>query len=159
MLAPGTPSDPIQVIDARDLAAWMLGLVEKKHLGIYNAVSAPRQFTMGQLIDTSLKVSGAKTQVTWIPAEFLEQQLGDGDAFPPWAPTTGAYAGASLTNVDRALNTGLKIRPLADTVRDTLAWHATRPEDRRAKLRAGLAPEKEAAVLAAWRDRQNGGRA
>jgi 2'-hydroxyisoflavone reductase len=159
MLAPGTPADPIQVIDARDLAAWMLGLVEKKHLGIYNAVSAPRQFTMGQLIDASRRVSGADTKVTWVPAEFLEKQLGAEAPLAPWAPPTGEYGGASLTNVDRALKTGLKIRPLEDTVRDTLAWHATRPEDRRAKLRSGLTPEKEAEVLAAWRAGQNGGRA
>ncbi|MCZ8130449.1 MAG: hypothetical protein O9284_04025 [Steroidobacteraceae bacterium] len=159
MLAPGTPADPIQVIDARDLTAWMLGLVEKRHLGTYNAVSAPRQFTMGGLIETSRKVSGAKTDVTWLPADFLEQQFGEQASFPPWAPTVGEYAGLALTRVDRALQTGLTIRPLEHTVRDTLAWHATRPADRQAKLRSGIEPEKEAAVLAAWRARQTRGAA
>lgn len=158
MLAPGAPADPIQVIDARDLAAWMVGLVEGKHFGVYNAVSKPGQFTMGGLIDASLKVTKADTKVTWVPAGFLTKQLGDTDPLPPWAPVEGESAGASLTNCDRALKTGLKIRPLEDTVRDTLAWHATRPADRQAKLRSGLAPDKEAAVLAAWRDGQNGGR-
>jgi 2'-hydroxyisoflavone reductase len=158
MLAPGTPADPIQVIDARDLAAWMIGLVEARHLGAYNAVSKPRQFTMGGLIEASLKLTKADTKVTWVPEDFLQKQLGE-DPLPPWAPMAGETAGASLTSVDRALKTGLTIRPLEDTVRDTLAWHATRPADRQAKLRSGLAPEKEATVLAAWRDVQNGGRA
>jgi len=90
MLAPGTPADPIQVIDARDLTAWMLDLVEKRHFGIYNGVSAPGQFTMGGLIETSRKVSGAKTDVTWIPADFLEQQFGGEAGFPPWAPSSRA---------------------------------------------------------------------
>jgi 2'-hydroxyisoflavone reductase len=150
MLAPGAPSDPVQVIDARDLAAWMLGLVEQKAFGVYNAVSPPRMFTIGSVIDTSLKVTGADTKITWVPADFLKQQLTEQEALPPWDDANGPQAGGSLTVVDRALKTGLKIRPLDATIRDTLAWHATRPADRQAKLRAGLAPEREAALLAAW---------
>jgi 2'-hydroxyisoflavone reductase len=155
MLAPGAPSDPVQVIDARDLAAWMLGLVERKAFGVYNAVSPPRMFTIGGVIDTSLKVTGAETKITWVPADFLQQQLTEQEALPPWEDANGPQAGGSLTNVDRALRTGLKIRPLDETIRDTLAWHATRPADRQAKLRAGLAPEREAAILTAWHGRQS----
>jgi 2'-hydroxyisoflavone reductase len=150
MLAPGAPSDPVQVIDARDLAAWMLGLVERKAFGVYNAVSPPRMFTIGGIVDTSLKVTGASTKVTWVPADFLGKQLTEQEALPPWDDANGPQAGGSLTVVDRALATGLKIRPLEDTIRDTLAWHATRPADRQAKLRAGLPAEREAAILAAW---------
>lgn len=153
MLAPGAPSDPVQVIDARDLAAWMLGLVEKKAFGTYNAVSPPRLFTIGGVLDTSVNVTGANTKLTWVPADFLKPQLTDQEALPPWEDANGPEAGGSLTVVDRALRAGLEIRPLEATIRDTLAWHATRPADRQAKLRAGLAPEREAAILAAWHAR------
>jgi 2'-hydroxyisoflavone reductase len=154
MLAPGAPPDPVQVIDARDLAAWMLGLVERKAFGVYNAVSPPRMFTIGGVIDTSRKVTGADTTITWVPADFLARLLTGQEALPPWEDANGPQAGGSLTNVDRALRTGLTIRPLEETIRDTLAWHATRPADRQAKLRAGLAPEREAAILAAWHGTQ-----
>jgi 2'-hydroxyisoflavone reductase len=150
MLAPGAPADPVQVVDVRDLTAWMLDLVEKRAFGVYNAVSPPRLFTIGGIVDTSLKVTGADTKVTWVPADFLQRQLTEQEGLPPWEDANGPQAGGSLTIVDRALATGLKIRPLEQTIRDTLAWHATRPADRQAKLRAGLAPEREAAILAAW---------
>lgn len=160
MLAPGTPQDPIQVVDARDLSAWMLDLVAGRRFGVYNAVSAPGQFDMGDVIDESVKAAAnPDTRVTWVPANFLQEQLKEEPDMPPWSPPEGAFGGASLTSTKRAQQTGLKIRPLADTVRDTLAWHRTRPADRQAKLRAGLDAEKEKAILAAWRDRQNGGRA
>ena len=57
MLAPGTPQDPIQVIDVRDLAAWMMKLVEARANGYFNAVSAPRAFTMGGLVTASIAAS------------------------------------------------------------------------------------------------------
>lgn len=160
MLAPGTPQDPVQVVDARDLAAWMLDLVQHRRYGTYNAVSAPGQFDIGDVIDASLQAAAnPETKVTWVPAKFLEEQFGEEPDLPPWNPTYGTFAAGSLTSTKRAQQTGLKIRPLADTVRDTLAWHRTRPADRQAKLRAGLDAEKEKAILAAWRDRQNAGRA
>lgn len=156
MLAPGTPQDPIQVVDARDLAAWMLDLVEHRRFGVYNAVSAPRQFDMGDVIDASLAAAAnPETKVTWVPTKFLAEHMQGSPDMPPWSPVEGETAGASLTSTKRAQRTGLRIRPLADTVRDTLAWHRTRPADRQAKLRSGLEPEKEKAILAAWHDRQN----
>jgi 2'-hydroxyisoflavone reductase len=66
----------------------------------------------------------------------------------------GDMAAASLTSVERALKSGLKIRPLEDTVRDTLAWFQSLPAERQAKLRAGLDPQKEADTLRAWHDSQ-----
>jgi 2'-hydroxyisoflavone reductase len=66
----------------------------------------------------------------------------------------GEYAGASLTRTDRAEREGLRTRPLDETIRDTLAWHATRPAERQQELRSGLTPEREAALLAACAARQ-----
>jgi 2'-hydroxyisoflavone reductase len=152
MLAPGTAHDPIQVIDVRDLAAWMIKLVAAHTTGYFNAVSPPRAFTMGDLIDASLRASpAARTTATWVPEGFLAANWKPDELdLPPWSPMSGDTAGASLTSVDTAARTGLRSRPLADTVRDTLAWFQSLPADRQAKLRAGLDPQKEADTLRAW---------
>jgi 2'-hydroxyisoflavone reductase len=155
MLAPGTAHDPIQVIDVRDLAAWMIKLVAAHTTGYFNAVSPPRAFTMGDLIDASLRASpAAGTTATWVPEGFLAANWKPDELdLPPWSPMSGDTAGASLTSVDTAERTGLRSRPLADTVRDTLAWFQSLPVDRQAKLRAGLDPQKEADTLRAWHAR------
>jgi len=157
MAAPGTPADPIQVVDVRDLVNFMLDLVERRVTGTFNAVSAPGKLTMGTLLDSSRRVTGADTRVTWLPEAFLAQQLKPEEMrLDPWAPMDGEYAGASLTRTDRAEREGLRCRPLDETVRDTLAWHATRPAERQRELRSGLTPEREAALLAAWAARPAG---
>ncbi len=152
MLAPGTPEDPIQIIDVRDLAAWMMRLVESRTTGYFNAVSPPRAFTMGELIVASQQASPqAGTTATWVPEEFLAAHWKAQDLdLPPWGPLQGDEAGASLTSVTRATRAGLRSRPLADTVRDTLAWFQTLPAERQGKLRAGLDPKTEADTLALW---------
>ena len=157
MAAPGTPADPIQVIDVRDLAAFMLDLVERRVTGTFNAVSAPGKLTMGALLDSSRRVTNADTRVTWLPEAFLTAQLEPEEMrFAPWESLNGEYAAASLTRTERAEREGLRTRPLDQTVRDTLAWHATRPAERQQELRSGLPPEREAALLAAWESKRAG---
>ena len=152
MLAPGTPQDPIQIIDVRDLAAWMMRLVETRTVGYFNAVSPPGAFTMGDLIAASQQASPqAGTTATWVPEDFLAAHWKADDLdLPPWSPMKGEEAGASLTVMASAARTGLRSRPLAETVRDTLAWFQTLPPERQAKLRAGLDPKKETQTLAEW---------
>ena len=152
MLAPGTPDDPIQVIDVRDLANFMMTLVESRTNGTFNADSAPRAFTMGQLVTASLRASpNAGTQATWVGEDFLAAHWKPDDMdIPPWSPMKGDEAGFSLTSTAAAQKAGLRIRSLEVTVRDTLAWFQTLPPERQAKLRAGLDPAKEADALKAW---------
>ena len=152
MMAPGTAHDPIQVIDVRDLAAWMMKLAAQRTTGHFNAVSPPRAFTMGDVLAASIGGSpAASTRVTWVPEDFLATQWKVEDLdFPPWSPLSGETAGASLTSTARAQKAGLKIRSLQDTANDTLAWFHTLPPERQAKLRAGIDPQKEADVLKAW---------
>lgn len=164
MLAPGTAQDPIQVIDVRDLAAWMMQLVEKRTNGYFNAISAPRAFTMGELVSSSERASPqAGTKVTWVPEDFLaahwkSEELGLlGSGLTPWLPSKGETAGGSLSATDAARKTGLRPRPLADTVRDTFAWFKTLPAERQAKLRAGLDAQKEADTLHLWHDSARSG--
>jgi 2'-hydroxyisoflavone reductase len=155
MLAPGTAADPVQIIDVRDLAAWMMRLVEARTTGVYNAISPPGMFTMGEIIRASeLAAPRAGTQVTWVNEDFLASVWKPEELdLPPWAPVKGETAGISLTAGERARAAGLKIRPMNETVRDTLAWFGSLPAERQAKLRAGLAPDKEAQTLKAWHER------
>ena len=152
MLAPGTPKDPVQVIDVRDLSAWMMKLAEARTTGTFNAVSPPKAFTIGELINESLKASPkAGTRATWIAEDFLAAHWKPEELdLPPWSPSKGDTAGASLVSVKRAQATGLRSRPLHETVRDTLAWFQTLPAERQAKLHAGLAAEKESETLQEW---------
>jgi 2'-hydroxyisoflavone reductase len=76
---------------------------------------------------------------------------------PVWVNAVGEEAGFALTSARRALDAGLTIRPLSDTVRDTLAWHLSRPAEQQAKLKAGITPEREREVLAAWHASQAAG--
>lgn len=155
MAVPGTPADPIQFIDVRDLALFMLGLLDRHVDGVFNAVTAPGTITMGTLIDTGRRVTGVDTQITWIDEDFLSGFLApDEMKFAPWNPMRGEEAGAAFTSNARALASGLSIRALAETVRDTLAWHQTRPVERREPLRSGLDPQRETALLAAWHARR-----
>jgi 2'-hydroxyisoflavone reductase len=155
MAVPGTPADPIQIVDVRDLADFMMGLVEREVVGDFNAVTPPGAITMGSLMDTSRKVTGADTQLTWIDEDFLAANLKPEEMnFAPWGPMRGVEAGVSLTGIQASADQGLKARSLEVTVRDTLAWHETRPAERKSELRSGFTAQNEAAILAAWRARK-----
>jgi len=161
MIAPGSPQDPIQFIDARDLAVFTLDVLEQKSLGIYNVISPPGRFTIGGLIDASVSAANSlvkpepKPQSVWIPAEFLEQQkIEPWQDMPVWLPPVGENAASAQTSVNRALKAGLRISDIERTVRDTLAWHLGRPQSERMKLKAGISAERERAALSAWQARK-----
>ena len=156
MLVPGTPSDPFQFIDVRDLAEFMRTCVEKRVVGRYNLCGPQGAVTMGSLLETSKRVSGANTTFAWANTEFLRAQgllgkdlFGPAD-FPLWAPLDGEGAGIARVSSVRAVKKGLKFRSLETTIRDTLAWQKTRPEEKQ-KLKTGLAPEREGELLAKLR--------
>jgi 2'-hydroxyisoflavone reductase len=159
MVTPDKPSDRIQYIDARDLAAFVLRLVERKTVGTFNATSPPGMFTIGDVVSASITSANAMVKPNpapspvWLPTEFLEQQkVQPWSDMPVWVPASGEYAGFADASVTRALREGLSIRPVQPTVNDTLAWHLQRPAEERAKLGAGLSPEREKALLDAWRE-------
>src|SRR4029453_17248005 len=149
VLAPGEPSDPVQFIDARDLAEWTIRMVESRETGIYNATGPAEPLGIGGMLDgikDALK-SGAK--FTWMNQEFLtEQKVQPWSDMPVW---TGKEDALSRTKIDRALSKGLTFRPLDVTARDTFAWFKSLPQNRQSKLHVGLAPERESEVLAAWK--------
>jgi 2'-hydroxyisoflavone reductase len=148
MLAPGAPSDPIQFIDVRDMADFMRACVERQIKGRYNLCNPPGAVTIGELLETSKRLTGSNATFVWAPQSFLEANNAiESGEIPIWAPPVGEYAGATLVSSARAVAQGLRFRDLEVTIRDTLAWHEQRPADQKAKLRAGLTPEREAELL------------
>ncbi|HUP50345.1 MAG TPA: NAD-dependent epimerase/dehydratase family protein [Thermoanaerobaculia bacterium] len=154
VMAPGDPLNPVQIIDAHDLGAWVIRLVEQKTFGTLNAVGPAGGLTMSEMLGGIRAVVPGSVPVTltWVPAEFLEaQKVAPWSDMPVWIPAKGDYAGFGRASNARAIAAGLTFRPLADTVRATLEYHHSRSDERKAKLRAGIGAEREKEVLAAWR--------
>ncbi len=164
MLAFGTAQDPVQYIDARDLADFSLYCVEQRQVGIYNTIGPEQPFTMGQMLNQIKAAIGADTRFTWVPAGFLaESEVATGSVMP-WVSPEGVISGIARLSPARAFQNGLAFRPFVETVRDTLEWWNSQPEDRRQAMRGGLrgggldfGPAsieqqmvREAAILEAW---------
>jgi 2'-hydroxyisoflavone reductase len=148
VLTPGTPNDPVQLIDARDLAEWTIRMVENRETGIYNATGPAKPLGIGEMLDRIKGALDSKAKFIWAPADFLKaQKIEAWSDMPVW---TGDESGMARTSISRALAKGLTFRPLADTARDTFAWFKSQSQDRQSHLKAGLTPEREAEVLAAW---------
>jgi 2'-hydroxyisoflavone reductase len=141
-------ADPVQFIDARDLAEWTIRLAEQRALGDFNAFGPDQEITMGSLVHTCRGASSTPSRIREATAAFLEaNKVGPWMDLPVWVPGQGDTAGFHRRNNGKAVKAGLTFRPLGTTVSDTLAWWNTLPEARRAKPRAGLTPERERLAL------------
>jgi 2'-hydroxyisoflavone reductase len=161
VLAPGTPNDPAQVIDSRDLAEWMIRMAEGRVYGTYNACGPGAPLTMHEMLAGIKSVTTAGAHFTWVPADFLrERGVTPWRHMPAWIPPVGPTAGFLMRSNARAVAKGLTFRPLAVTAKDTLEWHKTRPAEERKAMDegavAGIPAAKEAEVLAAWHAAQKG---
>jgi 2'-hydroxyisoflavone reductase len=146
VLAPAPPEADAQLIDSRDLAAWIVRAAETRLAGTYNAVD--RAVRRDSLLETCRTFAGGDAEIVWVdPAFLLEQEVGEWMELPLWLASP-EYAGMLSVDPARAFAAGLETRPLAETVRDTLAW--VESGDAPADPPAGLAREKEQAVLDAW---------
>jgi 2'-hydroxyisoflavone reductase len=155
MLAPGTPSDPFQYIDVRDLAGFIRTCVEKDVNGKFNVCTPQGAVTMGSLLDEAKRITKADTTFVWATPAFLEAngiigEKAEGNLIPIWEPPTGDEAGRLLVSPARAEKKGLKFRSLETTIRDTLEWQKKRPDDKQV-LKAGLTMQREAELLASLR--------
>lgn len=143
----------------RDLAAFLLQLIERQTTGVFNADAPPGALDMGRLLDSCVRIAreaggASDARLTWLPAGFLEAQgVRAWSDMPAWISPVGDYAGFGRTRVARAVAAGLDHRPIDVTVRDTLAWWRAQPGERRAALKAGLTAKREADLLAAWHAR------
>jgi 2'-hydroxyisoflavone reductase len=155
IMAPGDGTDPVQVIDARDLSEWMIRLAEQGTVGVYNAVGprTPRPFA--ELLHGIKAVTTAEASFTWVDADFLAaHKVRPYAEMPVWQPARDGREGFARIDLTREVGLGLTFRPLAVTAKDTLDYYHAQPVDRQATLRAGLTAEREAEVLAAWKARK-----
>lgn len=154
VLAPGDGSDPVQFIDARDLAEWMIRLVETRRFGTFNATGPDYSMSTAAMLYGIRATNTAGAHLNWVPTRFLEEQkIAPWSDLPVWIPAQGDSAGFASRSIARALEAGLSFRSLATTAGDTLAWFRTLPAERQAKLGAGLSAQREAEVLAAWKSK------
>lgn len=157
VLAPGRPERPVQFIDVRDLAEWALDITRRRVGGVFNATGYDRTVTMGELLETCRDVAGSDADLVWMEESFLkEQDVGAWMEMPLWIPEGEGMDGFNTTSSARAIGQGLRFRPIEETVRATLDWDATLPADR--LFRAGMAPDREAALLHAYGARSSSGR-
>ncbi len=151
VLTPGNPTDPVQFIDARDVAEWTIRMVEQGGTGIFNATGPKSTLTIAEMLDGIKKVTKNDVRFTWVDADFLAaQKVSPWSDMPVWVPPRGDSAGFSRINISKALSKGLTFRSVPDTTQATLEWFRKQPADRQANLRAGIKPERELEVLAAW---------
>lgn len=147
VLAGGQPDDEMQVIDARDLAAWIVTCAEQRTPGDYDGVG--EVLPIGDLIAQIAVGVNSDASLIWVPQEFLTEQgvepwMGP-EALPLWLPRPD-YDGIGSHDPTPSLDAGLVLRPIADTARDTLAWVRATAD----AAVSGMSRDKEAAVLAAW---------
>ena len=152
VLAPGDPNRQVQVIDARDLAAWSVDCVERGLTGTFNATGPATRLSMAELLDACREGTGSDAQFTWVDEAFLAQEgVGPWMELPLWLPNSDERSrGMLAVSIARALAEGLTFRPLAETARDTLAWQRSRPQG---EARAGLKRERELELLDHWHSR------
>lgn len=151
VLVPGTPEDPMQYIDVRDLTAFMLDLMEGSGTGTYNVAGPEGPLSMAELMYGIRAVTTSIVRFTWVDPDFLAANGITDLTF--WEPARGKTLGMMCIDARKAFGAGLRVRPLAETARDTLEWFGTLGVARQARMRSGLTPEREAALLAAYHAR------
>jgi 2'-hydroxyisoflavone reductase len=145
VLAPGTPSRFVQLIDAGDLAKWIVKAIEQNATGVFNATGKPLSLTMEKMLEEIKNVSGSDAEFTWVEEDFMSREnVQPWSDMPFYLPESDKEAEHFLSmSIDKALQSGIEFRPFSDTVRDTLEWRKTKPD----ALKAGIDAEREKELL------------
>ena len=153
VLAPGNPQAPVQVIDVRDLAAWMIAMAELKRTGVLNAVGPGEPLTLQQLFADCAQAVNPQVEFVWVNEAFLAAQgMTEWMKLPFYIPAAETqFAGMFTVDGSKALAKGLKLRPLAQTAADTWQWIQTRPDG--TAMKTGLTREQERKLISAARAR------
>jgi 2'-hydroxyisoflavone reductase len=159
VLAPGDGSDPVQIIDVRDLGEWTIRMTESRTFGTFNATGPERPMHMRAMLSGIAAAIHSDARITWVPREFLEgQKVAPWSDMPVWVPGEGESAGFAKRSIRRAVAAGLAFRPLAITAKDTLDWFKRQPADRQATWKAGLSTARASELLSTWKSSSRDGR-
>jgi 2'-hydroxyisoflavone reductase len=151
VLAPGPRDLPLQYIDCRDLASWMLHAADAGISGAFNAVSRPGQATMESLLNAAIAATGSDAKLIWVdPAVIEAAKIEPWTELPVWVPPDGEAASLHDGDVSAIYAAGLVCRPVADTVADTWRWLQAEgdPPVREGRPQHGIDPDREREVLA-----------
>jgi 2'-hydroxyisoflavone reductase len=144
ILVPGDGRDEVQIIDVRDLTAWIIRLAESGVAGTFNATGPESRLSMSEMVQGIAAVTTSSSSFTWADTNWLrDHEVQPWSDMPVWIPDDPQ----SYVRIDRAVEQGLTFRSLGETSIDTIEWHKTRPEEQRSQLRSGLTPEREAELL------------
>jgi 2'-hydroxyisoflavone reductase len=151
VIIPDHTDYPIQFIDVRDLADLALRLVESKVTGIFNATGPENEFTFKQLLDACLPFAEKNVEFIGLPEEFLEESLNENGTYLPMSEAKGEWAGIEQVNCSKAIGHGLAFRDVKETVKNTLEWFGTLPENY--EMKTGLKPEIEKKIIEKWKNK------
>lgn len=152
VLAPGEPDRPKQLIDARDISEWILHTLETQGRGTFNVTGPDYQLEMRTILEECRDATGSDASFTWVSDRFLlESGVAPWSEMPLWVPREYERAAIQAVDCSRAIEAGLRLRPLRETILDTLAWDSKRPAGE--KRFAGLEPEKERGLLRSWHEK------
>jgi 2'-hydroxyisoflavone reductase len=152
VVAPGKPDDPVAFIDVRDLAEFMVKLVEDGRTGTFNVVGPKTPMAAREFYLRAQKAINPAARLVFVDDYDLLSQHGI-DGAVPWVMLKGNDYGHQSVKNDKVIAAGLQFRPIEQTLADTAAWWPSVPEARRTSPRFAITPEAEARVLAAWRAR------
>jgi len=149
IIAPGRQDRQVQFIDVRDLASWIIRLIENNVTGIFNAVGPSTPLTMSKLLNAIKKEFHSYTDLIWVNDKFLiDEGIVPYSEMPLWIPDSPESVGYENFSFQKAVERDLTFLPLEDTIHDTIDWFLR--ERKETVLRAGLADEKERDLLRKW---------
>jgi 2'-hydroxyisoflavone reductase len=143
---PGKPTDPVQIIDVRDLGDWVIHLLERNITGVFNALGPVGGTTMGQLVNKIKQGVGSEAEFTFIDPNIAAQS---GVQFPIWLPHGGETVGFHTRNIEKAVKNGFTSRDPANTAKATLDWLKSLPEDKQKALTGAVSEAQEKTLLEA----------
>jgi len=123
VLAPGSGRDPLQFVDVRDVAAWIISCTETRRSGVYNLAGPSEPFTFKEFLETCQKVVGSGARPTWVAADFLRSNgIRSFDQMPLWAPLD-EDPGFFQISSNKAIREGMRFHKPADTLTDAWYWY------------------------------------
>lgn len=154
VLIPGRHDRPIQLIDVKDIAAWVFNMAENQLSGTFNVTSPAEKLTMEKLLDTCKTVTNSDAEFVWADEQFfLDHRIQPWTEMPLWIPEqfplegqAEPWTGSFSISIDKAMKAGLTFRPFEDTIHDVYQWEKTRQDLER---KAGITRQKEQELLAA----------